>query len=224
MCARIPASRPPNLQVTEAGREFSPVQDWTLGDVDALTLYVHGKAGNGQGTLYVVMEDSAGKTAMAANPDPQAVPATEWIDWKIPLSSLTGPNLARVNKLYVGVGDRDNSVAGGAGPISRKRGDANELARAIRRIGSAGVSVSRTSCPHVEGETPSTRKSKGRMPSPRDRPCHNPIAPPCFLLNADWRDRGQSGRMECRPVSTGNWFSMIHSFRGGASCAEHRCT
>jgi hypothetical protein len=40
-----------------------------------------------------------------------------WTEWKIPLSSFTGVNLAKVKKLYVGVGDRKTPVADGSGRI-----------------------------------------------------------------------------------------------------------
>jgi len=73
--------------------------------------------GNNPDKLYVVVEDSAGKSAVATNPDPAAVLTTAWTQWKISLSSFTGVNLAKVKKLYIGVGDRKNPVADGSGRI-----------------------------------------------------------------------------------------------------------
>jgi len=70
---------------------------------------------NGQANLYVTVEDSAGKSATAS--DPALANAAAWTEWKIPLSSLTGVNLAKVKKLYIGVGDKANPVADGAGRI-----------------------------------------------------------------------------------------------------------
>ncbi|MCL5279009.1 MAG: hypothetical protein M1376_03780 [Planctomycetes bacterium] len=70
---------------------------------------------NGADKLYVAVEDSAGKVAVAS--DPALVNAGVWTEWKIPLSSLTGVNLAKVKKLYIGAGDRDNPAAGGAGRL-----------------------------------------------------------------------------------------------------------
>ncbi len=72
---------------------------------------------NGLSSLYVAVEDSAGKVAVATNPDPAAVAASTWTEWKVPLSSLTGVNLAKVKKLYIGVGDRKNPAADGSGRI-----------------------------------------------------------------------------------------------------------
>ena len=73
--------------------------------------------GNGLDKLYLVVEDSAGKTAIAKNPDAGAVLSLGWNEWKIPLSDLAGVNLAKVKKLYIGVGDRANPAAGGGGRI-----------------------------------------------------------------------------------------------------------
>jgi hypothetical protein len=72
---------------------------------------------NGIAPLYAVVEDSAGKSAVAVNPDPAAVNATAWTEWQIPLSGLTGVNLAKVKTLYLGVGDRDTPAADGAGRL-----------------------------------------------------------------------------------------------------------
>jgi hypothetical protein len=73
--------------------------------------------GNSPQSLYVAVEDSAGKVAVVTNPDPAATTVTEWTEWQIPLSSLTGVNPAKVKKMYLGVGDRQNPVPDGAGHI-----------------------------------------------------------------------------------------------------------
>jgi hypothetical protein len=67
--------------------------------------------------LYLVVEDSAGKSKVIAHPDAAAVNVTEWTEWKIPLSDLAGVNLAKVKKLYIGVGDRADPAADGSGRI-----------------------------------------------------------------------------------------------------------
>ena len=72
---------------------------------------------NAPDKLYVIVADSAGKTATATNADPAAVNATVWTQWKIPLSSLTGVNLAKVKTLSVGVGNKTAPAAGGTGRI-----------------------------------------------------------------------------------------------------------
>jgi hypothetical protein len=42
---------------------------------------------------------------------------TTWTEWKIPLSSFTGVNPAKIKVLCIGVGDRNAPVQGGAGRI-----------------------------------------------------------------------------------------------------------
>jgi hypothetical protein len=70
---------------------------------------------NGTGTMYVALEDSAGKVAVVS--DPALANSNAWTEWKVPLSSFTGVNLARVKTLYLGVGDRKSPSAGGAGRV-----------------------------------------------------------------------------------------------------------
>ena len=65
--------------------------------------------------LYVTVRDSAGKQATAT--DAAAVTAANWTQVKIPLASLAGVNLAKVQTLVVGVGSRSNPAADGKGRI-----------------------------------------------------------------------------------------------------------
>jgi len=67
--------------------------------------------------LYVVIQDSSNKTAVVTNPDPAAVNATEWLEWRIPLSDLAGVNLKKVQTMYIGVGDRKSPQPDGAGRL-----------------------------------------------------------------------------------------------------------
>jgi len=102
---------------SEAYQEFSPVQNWTADGADTLILYVRGNATNGLDTLYVALQDSTGKVGVVANANPNAVRAGTWTPWKIPLSGFTGVNVAKVKRLYIGVGDRKNPAQSGAGRL-----------------------------------------------------------------------------------------------------------
>jgi len=73
--------------------------------------------GNIPESLYVAVEDTAGNVAVAMNPDDAATARPGWSEWIIPYSELTGVNLGSVRTLYIGVGDRDNPSAGGAGLV-----------------------------------------------------------------------------------------------------------
>jgi hypothetical protein len=102
---------------SEAEREFSPVQDWTLSGADTLVLYVRGRSSNAAAQVYVAVEDASKKVGVAAYPDQTLTTATQWTEWKIPLSGFAGVNLAKVKKMYIGIGDRASPAAGGAGLI-----------------------------------------------------------------------------------------------------------
>ena len=95
--------------------EFSEVT--TTGTVTGQWQFVRVGTGysNDLDKLYVVVEDSAGKSAILTHSDPAAVGLTTWTEWKVPLSSLTGVNLAKVKKMYIGVGDRKATVPAGTG-------------------------------------------------------------------------------------------------------------
>jgi hypothetical protein len=102
---------------SEAQREFAPTQDWTANGANALVLYVRGTPANKPAPLYVAIEDASKKTAAVTHPDQAIVATTKWTQWKVPLSSFTGVNLAKVKKVYIGVGDRKTPAADGSGRI-----------------------------------------------------------------------------------------------------------
>ena len=102
---------------SETSRTWSGGQDWTAGAADTLVLYVHGAADNDAASLYVAVEDTAGNVAVAMHADADVALTEEWVEWRIPLADLAGADLARVETLYVGLGDRDNPAAGGAGIV-----------------------------------------------------------------------------------------------------------
>ncbi len=102
---------------SETEREFAPTQDWTAKGADTLVLYVRGAAGNKTAGLYVALEDASKKAATVTHPDAALLTTGKWTEWKIPLSSFTGVNLAKVKKFYIGVGDKKTPAAGGSGRI-----------------------------------------------------------------------------------------------------------
>jgi hypothetical protein len=73
--------------------------------------------GNSPEDLYVVVEDSSGKAAMAVHPDPAAVTVPVWTEWRIPLDSFVGVDLHDVRKVSIGIGSPDAGVAGGSGKV-----------------------------------------------------------------------------------------------------------
>jgi len=91
--------------------------DWTASGADTLVFFIRGTPGNKPASLYLAVEDSAKKGATVIYPDSAVVGGSKWTEWKIPLSSFAGVNLARVKKVTIGVGDKTAPAAGGAGRI-----------------------------------------------------------------------------------------------------------
>ena len=72
---------------------------------------------NDRGSLYVVLQDSAGHTGVVTHPNPDAVLLDTWQEWNIPLADFrkAGVDTKGIKKMFIGVGDRKNASAGGAG-------------------------------------------------------------------------------------------------------------
>jgi hypothetical protein len=69
------------------------------------TQYVGRPAANDPSTLYVAVEDQAGKMAMVTNANPAAVNTTVMDLWRVPMSAFAGVDLKNAKTLYIGVGD-----------------------------------------------------------------------------------------------------------------------
>jgi hypothetical protein len=67
--------------------------------------------------LYVVVQDSAGKNQVVTHPNPAATTLATWQQWRIGLGDLSGIKLTAVKKMVIGVGDRSNPKADGAGKL-----------------------------------------------------------------------------------------------------------
>jgi hypothetical protein len=109
---------------SETERTWETPQNWTGAGVDTLTLYY--TAGplvdvtvQGLAPLYVGVQDSAGRTAVFVNADPEAVRQIEWQRWDIPLADLSaaGVNTRSIKKMFLGVGDRSRPQPDGAGRV-----------------------------------------------------------------------------------------------------------
>jgi regulation of enolase protein 1 (concanavalin A-like superfamily) len=69
--------------------------------------------------VYVVVQDSAGKSKMITHPNPAATTLATWQQWRIPLSEFIagGVKMTAVKKMVIGVGDRSNPKPDGAGKV-----------------------------------------------------------------------------------------------------------
>ena len=70
---------------------------------------------DGQDPLYLIVEDSSGKSVTVTHPDPGAVQSSSWQDWLIPLSQLDSLRLNRIKTVVIGAGYPDGSQAGSEG-------------------------------------------------------------------------------------------------------------
>jgi hypothetical protein len=100
---------------SEATLTLTTNRDWTVNGVDTLTIWYRGSATNAPETMYVLLNGSAG----IDNANPNAVQEGGWTAWNIDLIHFVdqGVNLTNVNSITLGVGNRANPTAGGAGML-----------------------------------------------------------------------------------------------------------
>ena len=98
---------------SEATLTLTSMRNWTVNGINTLTIWFRGEAANAAETLYVALNDSA----VVTNDNPDAAKATSWTQWNVDLQAFAdqGVNLANVNSITLGLGNRSNPVAGGAG-------------------------------------------------------------------------------------------------------------
>ncbi|MCP4260661.1 MAG: LamG domain-containing protein [Planctomycetes bacterium] len=98
---------------SEATYVLTSNRDWTVNGVNTLVVWYRGNASNAAESMYVALNDSA----VVTNDDPDAATKNSWTQWNIPLQAFAdqGVNLANINSITLGLGNRANPVAGGAG-------------------------------------------------------------------------------------------------------------
>jgi len=104
---------------SEARRTWNTAQDWTLNGVDTVVLHIRGDAANVAAPLYVVIEDSMGRSGAVTHPNDVIVTTAEWTEWKTPMADFTGAGMDphAVRKMTVGVGDLNAATPGGTGVV-----------------------------------------------------------------------------------------------------------
>ncbi|HUU17642.1 MAG TPA: hypothetical protein VMW72_10870 [Sedimentisphaerales bacterium] len=90
-------------------------RDWTVKGVNRLAIWYIGDTSNAAEPMYVVLNDSA----VVTNDNPNAAQASEWTEWVIDLKAFAdqGVNLANVNSITLGLGNKSNPQPGGTGII-----------------------------------------------------------------------------------------------------------
>jgi len=96
--------------------EFSDVTTDGTGDWQSQDIGIESNIGE---QLYVVLEDSAGSSAVVNNSDPAATTIDTWTEWNIPLTDFADVNLQAIKKMIIGVGDPSSpdTQPGGAGTL-----------------------------------------------------------------------------------------------------------
>jgi hypothetical protein len=100
---------------SEATMTLTYPRDWTEKGVDTLTIWFRGSSVNAAEPMYVVLNGSA----VVTNDNPDAALAVAWAQWNIDLQIFAdkGVNLANVNTITLGFGNRANPQAGGSGMV-----------------------------------------------------------------------------------------------------------
>jgi len=100
---------------SEATLTLTYPRDWTEKGVDTLTIWFRGNLDNTPETLYVVLNGSA----VVSHDNPDAAQINDWTQWNIDLQAFAdqGVNLANVDTIGLGLGDRNNPLAGGSGKM-----------------------------------------------------------------------------------------------------------
>jgi len=103
---------------SEATLTLTYPRDWTENGVSTLTIWFRGNSDNAAETLYVALNGNA----IVTNDNPAAAQVDSWTQWNIDLSAPggfadQGVNLANVNTIALGLGNKKNPQAGGSGTM-----------------------------------------------------------------------------------------------------------
>jgi len=103
------------LKYSEAQKTLTYPRDWTENGVKTLTIWFRGDPANAAETLYVALNG----TAVVSYDNPKAAQINKWTQWDIDLKVFAdqGVNLANVNTIALGLGNKKNPVVGGSGTM-----------------------------------------------------------------------------------------------------------
>ncbi len=101
-----------NVGYSEATLTLTYPRDWTENGVTTLSIWFRGNSDNAAETLYVALNGSA----VVNHNNPNAAQIDRWTEWTIDLQAF-GVNLANVNTIALGLGNKNNPQAGGSGTM-----------------------------------------------------------------------------------------------------------
>jgi hypothetical protein len=111
----MPMSYDNAVGISEATKTLTYPCDWTENGVEILVIWYKGETANAAEPMYVALNDSA----VVTNENPDAAQVNKWTEWNIDLQKFAdqGVDLADVNSITLGLGDRSNPIAGGSGKM-----------------------------------------------------------------------------------------------------------
>ncbi len=100
---------------SEATLTLTYPRDWTENGVSTLSIWFRGDSANAAETLYVALNGNA----VVSYDNPNAAQITTWMEWTVDLQAFAdqGVNLANVNTIALGLGNKNNPQAGGSGTM-----------------------------------------------------------------------------------------------------------
>ncbi len=100
---------------SEATMTLTDPRDWTVNNIGILTIWFKGDPANAAEQMYVALNGSA----VVSHDNPAAVQSSVWTQWDIDLQAFAdqGVNLANVDTISLGFGDKNNPQAGGSGLV-----------------------------------------------------------------------------------------------------------
>ncbi|MFB0554084.1 MAG: LamG domain-containing protein [Phycisphaerae bacterium] len=103
------------LRYSEVEKTLTYPRDWTENGIGTLTIWFRGISANAAEPMYVALNGSA----VVSHDNPNAAQLTTWTEWTIDLQAFAdqGVNLANVNTIAIGLGNKKNPVAGGSGTM-----------------------------------------------------------------------------------------------------------
>jgi hypothetical protein len=104
-----------SIGYSEATLTLTYPRDWTENGVNTLRIWFRGNSDNAAETLYVALNGSA----VVNHDNPNAAQIDRWTEWTIDLQAFAdqGVNLANVNTIALGLGNRNNPQIGGSGTM-----------------------------------------------------------------------------------------------------------
>jgi hypothetical protein len=101
------------LMYSEVQKTLTYPRDWTEEGVGVLSIWFRGDADNAAEPMYVALNGSA----VVTHDNPNVAQINKWTRWTIDLQAFAdlGVDLANVNTIAIGFGNKNSPVAGGSG-------------------------------------------------------------------------------------------------------------